>query len=219
MTTRRKLAAQIRRLLSNGPQTKDSKLSDRYIQELIGQVTHRLLKLDYFQGKNMGDDVVNHLCVATYEDLTVLNDTQRKRNYVLLPAYPMNLPGGTGIQEVRPYTGKVDVDVAMIPINSGEVDLFRSQLFGLEILKDQFCWEPTRDRIYFTRRNEKSLLESNITKVQIKMVVIDPEQIEEDDNYPVPPELENQIILEVLKLHGYNPQQAADLINDGQPTK
>jgi hypothetical protein len=51
------------------------------------------------------------------------------------------------------------------------------------------------------------------------MCVVDPSSISEDDNLPVPPEMEIDIIKEVLMLHGYRAEDAHDMINDGNPNK
>lgn len=218
MTTLRKLSAQARKLLSAGTQPKDSKLRDRYVQEEIRQIAHKMMKLEFFTTKNDGGSDVYPLGIATYSNVTVQNDTTIKRNYIDLPAFPMNLPGGVGVQQVRPQTGVVTNDRAMIPIMPHELELFSSLLVGAEILKDQWCFEVDRDRILFTERNNKTFLTAFPGgKVELKMVVLDPDQIDEDDNLPVPPEMEFDILKEVLVLHGYTPTQAYDMVNDSNP--
>lgn len=217
MTTLVKMRAQVKRLLSAGTTPKDSKLSDAYIVEELRQVSYGLLKLEWYKGKNEGDNGALSLCIATYENQTVLNDTVRKRNYIVKPAYAMNVPsdlGNIGIQQVKPQTGIPGKDVAMIPVQPHEWELFRNLLVGAEIMKDQFTYEDDRNKIWFTKKAEKTLLESNITKVEVKMLVHDPAQITEDEPYPVPPEMEIEMIKGVLLLHGYTPQKAADLINN-----
>src|SRR5687768_3599058 len=119
MTTLNNLSDQIIRLLSAGPKTRDSKLDKDYIQREIRQITHKLLKAEYFNDKNLGENSINHLCIATYTGIEVQEDEQRNRCYAELPAYPMRLPGNIGIYEVKPYTGDTHEDVAMIPIQSG----------------------------------------------------------------------------------------------------
>jgi hypothetical protein len=219
MTTLRKLASQVIRLLSAGPKTKDSKLSEAYIQTEIRQVTHKLIKGEWFASKNDNDHVVNHLYVGTYRDIEVQLDEDRNRCYALLPCYPIALPNHLGIQEVKPQTTNVHEYVAMIPINPQELELFRSLNVGQEILSDQWTYEPARDRVWFTERNDETLLDAGIEDVEMRLVVIDPAQIDENDNYPIDPALEIDLIKEVLMLHGYTTKEAADLINDSVPAK
>lgn len=216
-TTLNKMRAQVKRLLSAGTTPKDSKLSDAYIIEELRQVSYGLLKLEWYNSKNADDNSVLPLCIATYENVAVVNDTTRKRNYCVKPAYSMNLPGGIGIQQVKPMTGIPGIDVAMIPVQPHEWELFRSVLAGAEVMKDQFTYEEDRNKIWFTKKGEKTLLQCNITAVEIKMLTHDPSQIDPDDNYPVPPEMEMEMIKGVLLLHGYTPQKAADLVNNDNP--
>ena len=218
MTTVRKLQAQVSRLLEKGPRTRDSKLSPAYVQELIRQSAHKLLKAEHYQNMNDGERTVNPLVIATYT-ATVLNDSTRHRNYVATPGYPMNLPETHGIFQVRPLTGQVAVDKAMIPLDPFELEMFSSSSAGAEVFKDQFMFEPDRDKIWFTENNGVTLLNFTpaITTVEIRQALIDPTQVDENDNFPVPPEMETDIIRDVLSYHGYTGGEIHDMINDGNP--
>jgi hypothetical protein len=219
MATLRTLTAQVKRLLSSGPQTRDSKLSDAYIQQEIVQVAHKLLKLSYFEEKNAGDHSISHHCIATYTGVAVVNDANRNRNYALLPARPMNLPGGMGLLEAKPETGDPHEDVAMVIIQPFELEMFRSLNVGLEVMSDQFCVELDRDRVWFTERNDETLLDAGIETVELKMPIIDLNQIDPDDTFPIGPDMEMDIIKEVCILHGYNPNAPVDNLNNLAPTK
>lgn len=217
MVTLRKLLYQCKRLLSAGTTPKDSKLNDAYIIAEIRQVTHGLLKMEWYAGKQEGRVGASPILIATYPDIPVLNDTIRKRNYSVLPAYPMNVE--EGVQQVKPQTGVPSRDVAMIPIAPHEYELFKSLLVGSEIMKDQWTFEVDRDKIWYTKKDDKTLLESKINFVEAKILVHDPSQISEDDNFPIPPEMELEVIKGVLVLHGYQPAQVHDLINNDNPNQ
>lgn len=217
MTTPRKLAYQISRLLSKGTKPKDSSLNEDYLIAEVRQAAHAKIKGEFYQQKNEGENAVNFLYIGTYSNIEVQFDDDRERCYIDLPAVPMSLPGMQGIQEVRPQTGDVATDVAMIPIMPNELELFRSLNVGSEIFKDQFCFEPSRDKIWFTERDNETLLEADIEEVEVKLVVLDPAQIGDNDTLPVPPEMEMDIIKDVLMLHGYNTKEATDLINNSNP--
>lgn len=211
MTTLRKLSAQAMRLLSSGPVPRDSKLSDLYIQTEIRQIANKLLKVEYFNTLNAGDrDVAPH-CIGTY---TVAVQESGGRNFATLPAMPMIMPGGVGIQQVKPITSNPEMDHAMIPIMPNEAEIFKPLLIKDEILKDQWTFEPDRYKVWFSTRNDRTLIEDEITSVEMKICVLDPAQIGEDDILPVPPEMEIDILKEVLVLHGYQPAMAVDLVND-----
>jgi hypothetical protein len=215
MTTLNKLRAQCKRLLSGGTPPKDSKLNDDYIIEELRQVGYGLMKLEYYAGKNEGRNGVTPLAIATYPGITVSNDTLRKRNYSLLPAFAMNV--AEGVQQVKPQTGIPGKDVAMIPIDPQEYELFKSLTVGAEIMRDQFTFEVDRDKVWYSKKSDKTLLESNITLVEMRILVHDPAQLSAEDPYPIPPEMEAEMVKGVLMLHGYTPQKAADLINNDNP--
>ncbi len=216
MVTLRKLCFQVKRLLSAGTTPKDSKLNDAYIIAEIRQVTHGLLKMEWYAGKQEGRVGASPILIATYPDVPVLNDTVRKRNYSVLPAYPMNVE--EGVQQVKPMTGIPSRDVAMIPIAPHEYELFKSLLVASEIMKDQFTFEVGRDRVEYTKKDNKTLLQHGINFVEMKILVQDPEQISEDDNFPVPPEMELQIIQGVCALHGML-NVTHDQVNDDVQTR
>lgn len=219
MTSLKKLQYQIDRLLSAGPKTKDSKLSAKYIQTEIIQVANGLIKLEHYQKMNRGERDVNALCIATYEGLVVKDDDKYGRNYIDLPAYPENLPDGLGIQQVKPETGNPTDDRAMVIIMPNEIEIFGELLFGMEILKDQFCAQPDRNKIFFTPKNDETLIDAGIATVELQMVIIDPAQLDEEDPFPISPAQEMDVIKGVLQLHGYTTKEVADLVNDGIPQK
>lgn len=217
MATLNSLAHEVIRLLSSGTPSKDSNLNKDYIIAELRQAIHFRIKGDYFQQKNDGSSDVSYHYIATYPDLPVLFDEDKNRCYIDMPSYAILLPGGLGIQEVRPQTGDIEKDVAMIPIMPHEFELFRSLSVGLEVMIDQFCWEPDRSKIWFTEANNETLLEAGIETVGMKSVVIDPADVGDDDVLPIPPELELTVMQDVLQLHGYNAVKPADITNNGNP--
>lgn len=217
MTTLRKLSSQVMRLLEAGPHTRDSKLSQQYVMTEVRQATNRAIKAEYFNAANAGLRDVSPLSIATYSDQAVQEDATSGRNYIDLPSYYINLIGGVGLQQVKTQTGNASIDKPMIIVNPLEIDMMSGSLFSLEIMKDQWIAEPDRNKIWFSERNDETLLDAGITEVELKIVVVDPNTIGEDDNYPVDPATENEIIMSVLQLHGYTAKESSDLINDGNP--
>jgi len=87
------------------------------------------------------------------------------------------------------------------------------------VLRSQWCAELDRYKIWFSKKNEETLIEGGIDKVEIRMVVVDPATLDEDDPFPISPAQELDVIKEVLMLHGYTAKEVADLVNDNIPTK
>ncbi len=217
MTTLNKIAHQVIRLLSAGPKPKDSKLDNRYIMTEIRQAINASIKREHFMVMNDGRRDVTPLAIATYSDLPILNDETFNRNYVELPSFYIQLPDGVGLQQVRPQTGDASTDRPMIIVNPHEINMVQGSLFSLECLKDQWLVEPDRYKLFFSERNDETLLDSGIESVEIKIVVVDPEQIDEDSFLPIDPAAEAEVIVQVLQLHGYTAREIADMISNSNP--
>lgn len=217
MTTKKKLAYEIIRLLSAGPKPKDSKLDLRYVMTEVIQAVNASIKREHYQVMNDGQRQVTPLAIATYRDQPVLNDETFNRNYIDLPSFYIQLPGGVGLQSVRPQTGNASTDRPMIIVDAHEIDMVQGSLFSLEVLKDQWLVEPDRDKLWFSEMNDQTLLDAGIEEVEIKIVVVDPAEIGEDTNLPIDPATEFEVILQVLQLHGYSGKSATDLINNSNP--
>ena len=220
-TTPKKLASQIIRLLEAGPKGKDSKLSEKYIQTEILQVINKILKTQWYADRNAGEgSAVNHLCVATYSNVTVSEDSDRGKCYATLPASPEPLPGGLGVQWVKPWkAGHPGEERQMIPLAYGDLELLGGLNVGAEIINDQWCYELDRSKIWFSEKDNETLVEAGITAVEMGLVIIDPATYGDNDTLPISPSQEAEVIREVLTLHGYNPAQVADVLNDGNPNR
>ncbi len=217
MTTLKKIANQVIRLLSAGPKPKDSKLDVRYIMTEVRQAVNSSIKREHFTVMNDGRRDVTPLAIATYRDCPVLNDELFDRNYIELPSFYIQLPDGVGLQQVRPQTGNASTDRPMIIVNPHEINMIEGSLFSLEVAKDQWIAEPDRRKIWFSELNYQTLLDLNIESVEIKIVVVDPDQVTEDEPLPIDPASELDIIIQVLQLHGYTAREAADLVNNSNP--
>jgi hypothetical protein len=220
-TTPRKLRTQITQLLERGPKTTDSKLSERHIQTQILQACGKVLKTQWYEDRKLGaDHNVNHLCIATYTDVAITLDEDRGRCFALLPASPEPLPGGLGVQEVKPWkAGDPSEERAMIPLAYGDRELLAGLTAGEEILSDSFCYELDRDRVWFTEKDNETILDAGIDEVEMKLVIIDPAEYDDNDTLPLSPSQEFEVLKEVLLLNGFNPAQIADVTNDGNPNK
>lgn len=218
-TTLNKLSEQVIWLLEKGAKPIDSKLNKQVIARELRQIIHKVIKGEWRQAQADDDKTVDSHYIATFKNITVQLDEDYDKCYSVLPAGYIYLYNHTGIQQVRPMTGDRNVDRPMIPINPGDSFLYDQLNSGREVLKGQWCYEPDRDKVWFTEKNGHKLTDAGIDKVEIKMVSIDPSDVEDTDTLPLPPELEHDVLMAALALHGYNPQEAADVITDGNPDR
>lgn len=214
MTTIKKLAEQVIRLLEAGTQPVDSKLSQQVISREIRQIIHVRIRGDMRQAYIDGEKTVDSHYVGTYE-VDVKTDGQ-DRCYIDLPQY-MYLYSHAGVQQIRPLTGSKKTDRPMIPIMPNEMYLYDRINAGREVLKSQWCYELHRDKAYFTEKDGKTLIEKKIKKVEVQSVGVSVDNIADSDIVPLPPEMEMDVINECLALHGYEAKQAADMVVDGNP--
>lgn len=138
-------------------------------------------------------------------------DSTNIKASVTLPAQPINLPRGMGVWRV--YDPVVAND-PFIPLASGQLGIVQSithtntasQLGGLTAYE------------YFS--NNKLLFNKTIAempeKVNIQLLVVDPEQVGEFDMLPIPADMEDIVIRDVLQLMG---QAIPDQVVDNNKTK
>ena len=96
MVTKRQLAEQLRGLASRQSPGFSTPLPDLLL--LVGQLRDELLLAEYYQVQATGEgrELLGEL-VNTFYDQPVRHDAQRKRDFVVLPARVLPLPGGRGV--------------------------------------------------------------------------------------------------------------------------
>lgn len=106
--------------------------------------------------------------------------------YVDLPAHPIQLPFDIGVWAINPEpTG-----AAYIPITSAHQDLL--------VDLDEALLE---DSVGFMREGRKAIFTKKPSAtVKIKLLIIDVSQLEANDPFPIPPEMEATLIQRVLQL-------------------
>lgn len=215
MATLLTLAEQVIWLLEKGAKPVDSKLVRPVLAAEMRQIVHETIKGQIVAHTKAGDDKAYNHYIATFVNVDVSVDATTGDNYSVLPAMPMVLMRSKGVLEVRPYTGTFSKDVPMVPMDLGGLDLIRNLRTGTEVLRWQWCWRWIGDRIFFTEKNEQTLTEASITKVAIKMPVIDVTSVSDTETLPIPPELETQVLIRCIEMHGI--EKAKDLITDHNP--
>jgi hypothetical protein len=199
--------------LSGGDPSQDSHLDERVVIRYLRMAADGICAGQIAQAWTNGQRTVDSHYIATFNDIVVSAGTGG-RNYALIPSYGyISLPNQTGIQRVAPLRADGSYGPAMIPINPNEMDIYGS--ITENILGKQWYYEPDRGRVWFGKRDGKTLLQAEITKVQIKVVTLDPQSVGSDDPIPIPPEVQLQIIGQVIEL--LQVQVPVDEIDDNNP--
>lgn len=126
----------------------------------------------------------------------------RGRAKITLPAQPIALPRGMGIWHIGDYR---DINSAYIPIQAGEHNLLLGTSHtGLsDAMGRLIAYEWYHNNTVFFNKKAPDMPE----KVLVRLVVVDPETIDEYDQLPIPADMEEAVIIRVMDM----------IKSDGQP--
>lgn len=213
----------ILRILNGGNIQRDSKFHQLDVEYLVRDTAAKLIKGEWFAERNEGGKDIDARYIVTFSEIDVEIDAITKENYIVLPftSY-IRLPDGAGIRSIRPDVTGTDTKRtkqeelrAFIPIAARFEDIYFQLPAGS--LEGQYGWMVRRDKVYFTKRYDKTLKEWDISKVAVDVVTTDPAALTEDDPLPLSAELMQQLITEVVTILTQGSPQAVDQINDENP--
>lgn len=206
MTTKAKLAEQILRLYKGGEVSSDNSLSLAEVKLLVGQALNRLLKIERLQSQaQYGDDFPEHTSIATYTNVTVSQDYTTGEYYATLPAFPIALPNNMGVWHISLLD---DVDAPFIPIPSSSMGLLKNLPTG--VMQGLTGYEVNGSRVTF----KTDYLFSSNEKLLMRLLVVDLDSLTDYNPLPIPSDLEDVVIKEVLTLLGAM-QAQQDIVPDG----
>jgi len=197
MITKGKITDQILRLYSGGSANDEKELSRADINLLVGQVINKLLKIEH-ASVNMasGDMFPPHTLITEYK-MSLSGTTGSK--YAKLPVMPISLPRNMGVWSVS--MGGTE----LIPLQSGQETLIGSQ-DQLQYLENQVGYYVEGDIVRFTK-------DPSTSAINVKLLIIDPNELGEYDYLGIPIEMEEAVVKEVLTLIGALPK-VVDKVSD-----
>lgn len=202
MSTLFSISEQILRQFYGGVPSDDATVSMNEVKILVNQVAMKRLGAQFYERLQMDDYSIPGCMITTYKELPVIEDEVSGSLYTKLPAHPISLPLDMGVYEVVDSTNPAN---DILPLRSGQFNLI-----GPEVIKKQNWYLYEGDRITFSA----SVANSNIEKVNIKLLVNDLSKITDYEPYPITADIEADIIIEVLNiLRQRNPNQ--DTNNNG----
>jgi len=208
MTTLARIAEQVERRISGGDFQTTHPVDKREIILLIRQTTNFFIRQNLFENIKVGENSINGQYLSTFKNVEVKKDTDTDLTFSALPAKYLELPHDKGLFQISSMKNQFD-DV-FIPIRAGAAGLFNNSPAGK--LEKRIGFWPEGDRVYFTQ----DLLKKKLNKILIKLVIDSPEDVDINDPYPIPPNLEKMIIDEVLDV--MMPRARQDKVNDANAT-
>ena len=128
-----------------------------------------------------------------------------------LPVQYVALIDNQGVQRVWPQMEDEIDYTEMIPVPDGAQEIYRS-LSVNDALVGIWTYSLVRDKLYFGRMDGDTLLEKEIEKVDVDIVVISPVDVLDTDPFPLPPELHFDLIQQTIQLFAPNPERVRQVV-------
>jgi len=202
MATKKRLAEQVMRIVSGGHLKPDRTIDIREVMLYIDQLRDKAAKLAAYEAQKMGNHSMDQSWLSFQENITVQAAGANGLEYIDLPVKILALPGGLGLYQVSPVDDMTD---AFKIIFAGQQGL----LAGTQALAhtgNTYCW-AVGDTVYLINNGEVAVS---------ALVVASSDSIAESADYPVPPEVEDDIIKEAVQMFGVMQQIPHDEREDGQ---
>jgi hypothetical protein len=191
MTTKKKIAEQIQRLLKGNPII-SARIHINDIKLLVEQTSNQLLKADHFAvNVPEGDTIPNNCMIFSYDNVPVTTYKTTKSK-ATLPNIPISLPRNLGVLHVSKID---DIDSPFVPIPSSMYGIVKPQ----DLLGDMsglIGYEVVGKDIIFT----KNLPGLSINSVFIRLVGVDISQLTDYDPLPLSSDMEAEVVNRVYNL-------------------
>lgn len=210
VSTIRRMAEQCAALIEGGELAAGSSIDYSELQVALGQFINVAIKAEYFSvNLKMNEVIPNGSILGLYENIEVVSSNGRSQ--ATLPIKPIKLPRNMGVWAVYPkYTNSrnYDYNKEFIPLQMGQTGLLQSQPLINDLL-GQVGYECFGDKLFFTK-DIKALFPEVV--LAMRLAVMDISQYGDYDPLPITPEIESQVIMQVVQM--YAPQPTIDKIVD-----
>ena len=218
MTTKVKLAEQVLYRLYGGFHDTASPIQMEDVQEAINQRVNADLKMQHFSMVlPSGETIPEGAMIATYENIPVVSYNRKSK--CVLPVMPIMLTRNIGVYEIETSVkckadGTTIPDLFFIPLQSGQMPLISTQPLISDLLGQVGYWVVGKEVIF-----HRDIITDGITLVNMNLVVFDISKYGDYDPLPIPSDMEDQIITEIIK--SLAPVQQGDRMVDNfsQPIK
>ena len=208
MSTKRILAEQVLYRLYGGYNDKTDAVQIPDVVKAIEQKINQKFRTQQLTvNLPSGETIPSNLHLATYTSVTVTSDGSRSK--ATLPAIPINLPRNMGVYDVYDSS-----DNHYIPLQRGQRNLLRTDDL-LNDLLGQIGYEVNGKTVYFT----KDLTLLGITSVNMDLVVMDLSIYGDNDTLPLPSDLEDEIVNELVVQFAPSQPESGVVTNFSEPPK
>lgn len=209
--TVKSLSERILRVLNLGDVPTETRFTLRDIDYMVRDSLGRQIAASWFASRNAGEnkDIADSFITTITRNL----QDEEGNNFVDLDFDWVDLPDDSGLQSVRPSMQGLLPDLsAFIPTPARFADLYKGLPAGA--LEGQVGWSNRGKRIYFSKKEGKSLIELNVTSVDIDAISTSASVLSENKPLPIPPNVAFAIILEVSQFFMPLTQGQKDMLFD-----
>lgn len=201
MTTLGKISEQIKRLMAANPSS-SFPITGTEIKLCVTQVLNNILKTERLKIRLPDDDFYpDAVMISEYDNIPVVK-CGTNRSSSELPVYPLSLPKNIGVWEIADMNKP---DVPFIPLNTGVWSIIRS-LNPINTLAGQVGFEVSGRNIIYTT-NILMNVPVPITKVRMKLLIVDINNLNEYQTLPIPPDMEQEVILQTFNILSLQPNR------------
>jgi len=203
-TTKKQLAEQIIRILNSGDVSTDNSIDPRELLLAIEQERDRLVRLRLFESMKMGNPTIPGDVVSAFDSIKIKKDVVKNLLYSDLPGRVMSLPEDKGIAHVS-YTK--DQYNAFVRMPNGSLSLYNGLLSSMIGGRGGYWLEG--DRLYYNDSVDDCCGNTVIVKMVMNSGDLDP-----NEPFPIPSDLESEVVKNVISLYSLMKQAPNDEQND-----
>ena len=204
MATKKQIAEQAMRILAGGHIKPDRTMDIREVMLALDQFRDDAVRNRTLANINNGEIRIDEEFLSFYESIAVATDSTKGIKYITLPAKPIDLPKNLGLYQISP-TGNME-DPWIITL-AGAVGIYTGTQ-ALEHELKTYCWQ-VGERVYVKN------IDPSIAEVTVLMATTS-KGIAESATYPVPPDVEAELLQKVIQLFSIEKQTPHDELEDGQ---
>jgi len=180
----------------------------RDIYPILDAVTNAYAKKSMLEGMKLGDANVPDQYAIEFKNLPIYYDADYNLCYTPLPANPIALPFGRGVDFVSGMRNRQNqffvINRNQMPNSFGGIDANEG---------NTYCWKEGK-RLYYTTQFD----ETNAPKVFVRLIVSSASSIDRDAEYPLDPSVEYQVRNEVIQYFLTMEARSQDLTKDAVNT-
>lgn len=181
----------------------DLQFEERDIYPILDSVTNAYAKRNMLENMKLGDPNISDQYALEFKNIEIFFDKDYALCYSNLPAKPIALPNGRGVDFV---SGMRNRNSQFYVVNRNQLTLQPEQ----EIEGNVYCWKEG-SRIYYSKRFD----ETNAPRVFMRLIVSSASSVDADSEYPLDPSVEYEVRKEVINYFMAINSDTQDLTKDG----